>query len=355
MMETVVSDSRFQTQLTSIMEMLAKTAVVEIGKLVEQSHATLKLEISRRISENESLKSKCDFLEKELKATRRSAQASTDVQFGSGSNEVGHRPTIDGVFGKEWCMDLWKEKKATAREEDGTRADPCMLESVDLMDDEPDMIIIKDEAFEDCSGKSKTQADSRSSEKGTAFSSIEGDVARSGEDFITYTIPLDNTRQRQAGDQTFVPRPSALGDGATSSEMNSEEFSGFFPANTSLNAPKTLAPGAEQKKFQCMFCEKNFSYLSYLKVHLRIHSGEKPFACPVCGKRFAQKTYLKIHMRTHSGERPYTCIECGRSFSQKSSLNIHLRRHTGEKPYTCVDCGKRYANKHGINRHQCTS
>ncbi|KAK1785547.1 hypothetical protein P4O66_018916, partial [Electrophorus voltai] len=269
--------------------------------------------------------------------------------------KVGHRPTIDGVFGKEWCMDLWKEKKATAREEDGTRADPCMLESVDLMDDEPDMIIIKDEAFEDCSGKSKTQADSRSSEKGTAFSSIEGDVARSGEDFITYTIPLDNTRQRQAGDQTFVPRPSALGDGATSSEMNSEEFSGFFPANTSLNAPKTLTPGAEQKKFQCMFCEKNFSYLSYLKVHLRIHSGEKPFACPVCGKRFAQKTYLKIHMRTHSGERPYTCIECGRSFSQKSSLNIHLRRHTGEKPYTCVDCGKRYANKHGINRHQCTS
>lgn len=74
MVETMVSDSHFQSQLASIMEMLAKTAVLEIGKLVEESHAVFRRELSRRISENEGLKKKCSLLESELKASRRSTQ-----------------------------------------------------------------------------------------------------------------------------------------------------------------------------------------------------------------------------------------------------------------------------------------
>lgn len=48
----------FQTQLSSIMEVLVKAAVAEISKLVDDNSAFLHLEISRKQSENEMLKRK---------------------------------------------------------------------------------------------------------------------------------------------------------------------------------------------------------------------------------------------------------------------------------------------------------
>ncbi|KAF5908799.1 RB-associated KRAB zinc finger protein-like, partial [Clarias magur] len=146
MVETMLSDSHFQSQLASIMEMLAKSAVLEIGKLVEESHAVFRREISRRISENQALKNNKN-------------------EYPLCWIEAGHRPTIDGVFGKEWCMELWRDKGSSAVQKHQDHADPCVIEDVDLMEDDgPDTIIIKDETFDDGPGKSKPQVNS-SSEK----------------------------------------------------------------------------------------------------------------------------------------------------------------------------------------------
>lgn len=53
----------FQTQLSSIMEVLVKGAVAEISKLVDDKCAFLHLEISRKQSENEMLRRKVLVLE----------------------------------------------------------------------------------------------------------------------------------------------------------------------------------------------------------------------------------------------------------------------------------------------------
>lgn len=53
----------FQTQLSSIMEVLVKAAVAEISKLVDDKCAFLHLEISRKQSENEMLKRKLQIME----------------------------------------------------------------------------------------------------------------------------------------------------------------------------------------------------------------------------------------------------------------------------------------------------
>lgn len=53
----------FQTQLSSIMEVLVKAAVAEISKLVDDKCAFLHLELSRKQSENEVLKRKLLIME----------------------------------------------------------------------------------------------------------------------------------------------------------------------------------------------------------------------------------------------------------------------------------------------------
>lgn len=53
----------FQTQLSSIMEVLVKAAVTQISKLVDDKCASLHLEISRKQSENEMLKRKLLLME----------------------------------------------------------------------------------------------------------------------------------------------------------------------------------------------------------------------------------------------------------------------------------------------------
>ncbi|XP_073705558.1 uncharacterized protein [Garra rufa] len=346
----------FQTHLTSIMEILARTAVAEISKLFEENSLLLRSEISRRTSENESLKKKCHFLENELQSARKSSGKMNGTQAPFSHSELTdteRQPTIDNVFGKEWCMNLWRQEESNVGQKNDKHLDSSInhTEPINVLDEEPDVIMINEESLkdDDCSGKNKPEEDEHSSLREPAVTRDEQCVAQSSDDFITYTVPSDdqvqsNVHQTQAEEQ---PLDGATHEDATTgSDLNPDV--GFIPNYLNYNETVTA-----RKKFKCVFCGKNFEFLSHMTRHMRKHSGEKPYVCTVCGKRFAQKTYLTTHERTHSGERPYACMECGKSFSQKSSLNVHIRSHTGEKPYSCSQCGKSYAFKIALRTHRC--
>lgn len=161
-MMDIMENAEFQTQLTSIMETLAKTAVVEISKLFADNSSYLRVEISRFSSENESLKKKCRFLESELQSSRKTAgnMNGTEAPLSrTGLTETGHRPEIDNVFGKEWCMNLWRHEESKSGEQEDAHLDSSVItgEPVDLLEEEQNMVMIKEESFDDCSSETNEE------------------------------------------------------------------------------------------------------------------------------------------------------------------------------------------------------
>ncbi|KAK9978111.1 hypothetical protein ABG768_019879 [Culter alburnus] len=310
----IMDTAEVQTQLISIMETVAKTAVVEILKLFEKNSFLLRLEVSRCTSENESLKKKCHFLESELQSARKTAgnMNGTEAPFSHpGLRESGHRPTIDSFFGKEWSMNLWRHQESNVGEqEDDTHLNSSVIseEPVNLLDEEPDVIMIKEETLkiDDCSGKNKPDADQSNSLKGPAMTSDESCVAQSSEDFITYTVQSDDhmkLRRQQRKDKNILDGTTAThGNSVTGSDLSPDVE--CFPSKVKRKR-KRVTNTQKLKKLKCVLCEKTFEYLSRLQKHMRTHSGEKPFVCTVCGRRFAQKPSFLLHERIHSGERPY--------------------------------------------------
>ncbi|KAJ0051064.1 hypothetical protein NL108_012300 [Boleophthalmus pectinirostris] len=142
----------FQTQLASIMEVLANAAVAEICKLVDDDYAVVSLQMSQCQKENKALKRKLHLLELKMArgtAERRlresafnSGRLRVQIGGGGGNDRLREISSGDGAFDQQ-TVSLWPDRALTASV---TEEPQCpQSKSPDVQFVEPEPVIVKEE------------------------------------------------------------------------------------------------------------------------------------------------------------------------------------------------------------------
>ena len=116
----------------------------------------------------------------------------------------------------------------------------------------------------------------------------------------------------------------------------------------------------------CFICVKTFRSRNYLKVHMKIHSGQKDFQCPKCPMKSSRIYVIRSHCsnihnftksmlieeglyrcipKDTSEPEGFSCDKCKYKTTNKSYLATHKRKHTGDRPFGCSECPKRFTRK----------
>ncbi|XP_072225602.1 uncharacterized protein [Leuresthes tenuis] len=413
----------FHSQLSSIMETMAKSALSQVCKLVDEDSAELRLELSRLLFVNSALAEKVNSLECELTITRndapnlckcyRSVGVQTVCYRDEDALDVARPPIIDGIFGKDWCMNLWKDR------------DPYSLQRCPDLAQSPDKVIasytrdaatcsqqeaLSTEEHEEGAAEEQEQLSAdysiddstcslsfnQTEEQVVSADSIEDpavqlmSVGVAEEAFSTHIIPIEEDEEDD-DDVQFVQASQqepamnvAVGlsldkqlNVPIDSTLNSSTDKDSHDDLNMLNIETSRVPNTG--KFTCQICNRTFFHKGTLTHHMKSHKSnfcnicKQHFphrkklnshtcvppvltrriskSCELCGKTFANPSALRIHYVVHTGEKPYRCTLCGKGFTQKGNLKCHLRIHTGHRPFHCVKCGKTFTQKVNLNHH----
>lgn len=391
------------SQLSSIMETMAKTALSQVCKLVDEESSELRLECSRLLFANSALTEKVNHLQCELTIVKTNASKSyrtvgvqTVCRNKGGDRNESAQPTIERIFSKDWCIDLWKDRN------------PCILEKEPASTDEEKTAtvtnqsnVFKEEDYADASTschpetieatvdhkehaaeeteqqpKESTVADGSAhhqtvdQERATPASCPEEvpmQTERSkdrDEAFSTYTIPIEDDEEEEEGDEEEEDDDDDVQFVEESQEGPSQDEQQSNPTSTdniddlddySLDTLDEFdivgtVIDSNQDKFTCHICNRSFFHKGTLTNHMKSHKSNY---CNICKQNFPHNQ-LDSHIcvpPVASHRISKSCEICGKVFANPSALRIHYVVHTGEKPYRCSICGKGFTQKGNLKCH----
>ncbi|XP_021469426.1 zinc finger protein 165 [Oncorhynchus mykiss] len=387
--ENMTNYVTFQTKLTSVMDVLSKTAVAEISKLFDDGFAVLRLEMCRRENEIEALKIKLLFMENERQTTRSKAReagcsstcsssSSRTEQGSKGCDEDPGERTSFEQNAREKDDQLHQNRPQPPAEEvegleqnrSGHREKDSGLEFVKTEQEEYDVISLHTSVSEHGTERSDHEetefaVDERESQLWESLT--ERNCDSEGPDYhkCTEQYPLDqdtDIQLIQSAVEGLSSGPSSeMGDinRVMKEEMRAQSVWNDRRAPTDLaqaqpgqhretmhpertqDGTTTRVPSDKQTLanegagYSNVWLNNVFSLapnssngFNSAKVSpRRTPAREKWFVCSFCGKSFDRFGHLEMHQRIHTGEKPYSCVTCGRCFAQQSNLRRHQRVH----------------------------
>ncbi|XP_064193674.1 uncharacterized protein LOC135255867 isoform X1 [Anguilla rostrata] len=349
----MTTSASFQVQMGSIMEVLTKTALTEITKLVDDASAALRLEICRSQRESEALKCKLLVLEGELRAARGCEEgtpnSSLNIDFEvkvcdefreahnstvAGKGNVAVERVFDGRLSTSPAEDeqyvLVEKKKIVP---DGL---DIKYEPVDGEQDWSESVLLSGDWLEEDPRTSQSEAEQKIFEEtscgtsGAAVAAANGGEGPLCEEEELHMQPCpagdpekglqvklrqepEGERERERPDHA-VP---LLGSGDLGLELPSGMVSegcgrrgGRAPCEASSDASAEAESrwGIEgREEFICTCCGKTFPDALELQTHEEEQRGTwKRFGCSESGKAFA----------CSSRKKPFACSGSDKTFSQ---------------------------------------
>ncbi|XP_023253034.1 uncharacterized protein LOC111647637 [Seriola lalandi dorsalis] len=383
----------FQTQLASIMEVLANAAVAEICKLVDDEYAVVSLQMSQCQRENKALKRKLHLLELKMargnaeRRLRESAMNSSRprVQIHPGDRVRESFPSTSAVFERQMAVALWSGRAAAG----GATGQPVHSDSIhskspDVELVEPEALLVKEE---------KVEANMSRAEE------TEEDVPLIGDDGVLECVPRGAAGQRlspeqqdiqsQSQSQTQIQmqnsRRTGNSRGAEVSDSSpllkcdlSSSDEGRDSLQETVNPTQYVDDVSSDSQFDVL-CDNDKSADSLVEEFFDEPLGaEMEGQTPSCSYSMAAADFpstsssvngwacygtsfpisqpfsdsKQAHHRPGPKERLFVCSYCGKAFNRPKKVEIHQRVHTGEKPFSCSTCGKTFSEAGNLRKHQ---
>ncbi|XP_026873085.2 zinc finger protein 808-like [Electrophorus electricus] len=402
-----MAKSAFHARLSSIMEVMTESAMKQICEVVDGDLQNLRLQLTRALNENVALNDKMHVLENEVKTLRNEKTEalkkcrSICIQ----TLEVSDSPSINGIFGKEWCSSLWDRKEPRTEEKAGDVGPPVS----DEPNDSNKMIPIKEEKCEKEIYPSNTKNKKEEERRKNPFSpsnhkdgpKVDLDEKEEEDDDadiylisagfeetpevhpIIFTSPgadsskiecVNSTREhltvpssdRMKFDEHCVPIEFIAAE--RTERQPAEEQGEVGPQDQRKDAGKILrsrhifivaqaARSKEKKKatLRCSDCSKMFIRQSNLTLHRK--KFHQTYTCRVCKVIFPHKKLLRVHRcrladSFATSDLRFSCEQCGKRFHSKANLRVHYAVHTGESPYTCSFCERGFTHKGYLKTHE---
>ncbi|XP_030837309.1 zinc finger protein Xfin isoform X2 [Strongylocentrotus purpuratus] len=97
-----------------------------------------------------------------------------------------------------------------------------------------------------------------------------------------------------------VCKPEQAGMGAQPKSDDIQDDEGDEAQDDVQDDDGLAAGDDEEKRHQCLECDKTYKYIKHLREHARIHAGGyRPYKCPTCSKTFSKRYHLNRHMLIH--------------------------------------------------------